>query len=82
MTTNGDEIGKVSKQWSGPAKELFTDADNFGITFPVDLDVKCKLTLLAAVFLIVSFEKKILRRKSLIFSKDFMFFEDQGDKKK
>jgi len=26
--------------------------------------------------------KKILRRKSLIFSKDFMFFEDQGKNKK
>ena len=59
MTKNGDKIGKVSKQWSGLAREVFTDADNFGITFPMDLDVKCKLTLLAAVFLIVSFEKKI-----------------------
>ena len=63
MTNNGDEVGKVTKQWSGPAKELFTDADNFGISFPIDLDVKCKLTLLAAVFLIVSlmkiFEKTI-----------------------
>ena len=54
MTNNGDEVGKVTKQWSGPAKELFTDADNFGVTFPIDLDVKCKITLLAAVFLIVS----------------------------
>jgi len=27
-----NEVGKVSKQWSGLAKEMFTDADNFGIT--------------------------------------------------
>ena len=33
-------------------KEAFTDADNFGISFPMDLDVKIKATLLGAVFLI------------------------------
>ena len=26
------KVGKISKQWSGMAKEMFTDADNFGIT--------------------------------------------------
>lgn len=36
------------------AKEVFTDADNFGVVFPVDLDVKAKATALGAVFLIVS----------------------------
>ena len=25
------EVGKISKQWSGLAKEFFTNADNFGI---------------------------------------------------
>ena len=25
------EVGKISKQWSGLAKEFFTKADNFGI---------------------------------------------------
>lgn len=25
------EVGKISKQWGGLAKEYFTDADNFGI---------------------------------------------------
>ena len=29
------EVGKISKKWSGLAKEFFTDADNFG--------VQCKL---------------------------------------
>ena len=28
---NGDEVGKVTKQWSGLVKEMFTDTDNFGI---------------------------------------------------
>ena len=48
------QVGKISKQWAGLAKELLTDADKFGISFPMDLDVKCKATLLGAVFLIVS----------------------------
>ncbi|XP_069976399.1 phospholipid scramblase 2 isoform X2 [Penaeus vannamei] len=53
------QVGKISKQWTGLAKEAFTDADNFGITFPIDLDVKMKATLLGAVFLIdaIYFEK-------------------------
>ncbi|XP_041480767.1 phospholipid scramblase 1-like isoform X2 [Lytechinus variegatus] len=45
-------IGKVSKQWPGCFKHAWTDADNFGVTFPVDLHVNVKATLLAAVFLI------------------------------
>ena len=36
----GDQVGMITKQWSGMAKEAFTDADNFGISFPLDLDVK------------------------------------------
>ncbi|XP_046854127.1 phospholipid scramblase 2-like isoform X2 [Xenia sp. Carnegie-2017] len=47
-----DEVGKISKQWSGLLKEVFTDTDNFGITFPMDLDVKAKATMLGAAFLI------------------------------
>ncbi|XP_031567694.1 phospholipid scramblase 2-like [Actinia tenebrosa] len=47
-----NQVGKVSKQWSGLAKEMFTDADNFGITFPMDLDVKIKAVILGASFLI------------------------------
>lgn len=46
------EVGKISKQWSGLAKEYFTKADNFGIQFPMDLDVKMKAVMLGATFLI------------------------------
>ena len=31
---------------------MFTDAQNFGLTFPIDLDVKMKAVLLGATFLI------------------------------
>ncbi|CAN2391473.1 Phospholipid scramblase [Pristimantis euphronides] len=45
-------LGKVCKQWTGLARELFTDADNFGVNFPMDLDVKIKAIILGACFLI------------------------------
>merc|ERR1719500_2228285 len=47
-----EQVGKITKQWTGLAEEMFTDADNFGINFPLDLDVKLKATLLGALFLI------------------------------
>ncbi|TNN21185.1 Phospholipid scramblase 2 [Schistosoma japonicum] len=47
-----EEIGEITRSWSGIVKELFTDADNFSISFPLDLDVKIKAILLGAVFLI------------------------------
>lgn len=47
-------VGRVTKQWTGLGKELFTDADNFGISFPVDLDIKMKAVMVGAVFLLVS----------------------------
>uniref|UniRef100_W5KX34 Phospholipid scramblase n=1 Tax=Astyanax mexicanus TaxID=7994 RepID=W5KX34_ASTMX len=50
----GKSIGRISKQWSGLLKEVFTDTDNFGIQFPLDMDVKMKAVLMGACFLIVS----------------------------
>lgn len=50
--SNDEEIGKITKQWTGLLKEAYTDADNFGVTFPLDLDVKIKAVCLGAVFLI------------------------------
>ncbi|KAF7243250.1 Phospholipid scramblase 2 [Varanus komodoensis] len=45
-------VGRISKQWTGFVREAFTDADNFGIQFPGDLDVKMKAVMLGACFLI------------------------------
>lgn len=48
-----DEVyGEITKKWSGFLKESFSDADNFGITFPVDWPVETKAIFLGAVFLI------------------------------
>ncbi|GAB0100824.1 hypothetical protein DMENIID0001_169180 [Sergentomyia squamirostris] len=59
LTMDGQVVGKISKQWSGLARELFTDADHFGVNFPMDLDVRMKAVLLGACFLIdlLFFEK-------------------------
>ena len=48
----GQNVGKISKQWTGLLREIFTEADNFGISFPMNLDVRVKATLLAAAILI------------------------------
>jgi uncharacterized protein YxjI len=45
-------VGTITKKWSGLMKEAFTDADNFGVTFPAAWDVGLKLLFLGAVFLI------------------------------
>lgn len=63
----GTQIGKISKQWSGLAREFFTDADYFGIKFPTDSDVYTKATLLGACMLIV-------KTQNGIESQEFRFF--------
>jgi uncharacterized protein YxjI len=57
---NGRELGMIQKKWSGLLKEGFSDADNFGVTFPRDWPVEKKTLALGAVFLIdfVHFEDK------------------------
>ena len=46
------ECGLISKHWSGMAKEVFTDADTFGIEFPKGISAELKAVFLGAVFLI------------------------------
>jgi uncharacterized protein YxjI len=57
---DGMECGKITKKWSGLGKEMFTDADNFAVTFPAEWPVEVKALFLGAVFLIdfVHFENK------------------------
>lgn len=57
---DGSEYGMITKKWSGLLKESFTDADTFGVTFPVEWDIKLKALFMGAVFLIdfVHFENK------------------------
>jgi hypothetical protein len=60
IKNNDVEYGKITKKWSGLLKEGFTDADNFGVEFPKEWDIKLKALFLGAVFLIdfVHFENK------------------------
>ena len=56
---NDRQVGKITKKWSGLAKEAFTDADNFAVEMPPGKDAETKSVLLGAVFLIdfVHFER-------------------------
>lgn len=54
LTMDEVSIGTISKQWTGLLREAFTDSDNFGIQFPMDLDVRMKAVMIGACFLIVS----------------------------
>ncbi len=47
-----NQHGTITKKWSGLLKESFSDADNFGVSFPVEWDKKIKALFLGAVFLI------------------------------
>ncbi|XP_072046718.1 phospholipid scramblase 2-like [Amphiura filiformis] len=50
---HGDnEIASIGKQWAGAVKECFTKVSNFGIQFPIDLEVRMKAMLIAATMLI------------------------------
>lgn len=60
-------IGRISKQWTGFEAEAFTDADNFSLQFPMDLDVKIKAVLLGACFLIVSNMYTLLIQTIILF---------------
>jgi len=57
---NDAEAGTISKKWSGLGKEIFTDADNFSVTFPPGSDKHHRAVLLGALFLIdmLYFEQK------------------------
>ena len=75
------EVGKITKQWSGLGKEMFTDADNFGINFPMDLDVKVREHCCAArkypeiIILFLQMKATLL---GALFLVDFMYFEKQN----
>ncbi|XP_064642484.1 phospholipid scramblase 1-like isoform X2 [Lineus longissimus] len=53
LTNDGSgKVGSLAKQWGGMAREMFTNADNYCLSFPIDLDVKLKATLLGGAFLV------------------------------
>lgn len=54
------EIGMISKQWTGLAREMFTDAENFG--------VRCKDR--TEIF---SFEKSMQWSTKILYSKYFLY---------
>ena len=54
MDNNGDDVGKISKQWMGCFTEVFTNTDTFKIKFPENVTLEIKAVLLGATMLVVS----------------------------
>lgn len=52
--SSGAVVGEIRKKWAGFAQEFFTQADNFGVTFPATMNVTHKALLISVCFLIVS----------------------------
>lgn len=52
LDLEGKQVGSITKEYSGFVREMFTNADTFGMAFPLDLAVKAKATLFGALFLI------------------------------
>src|SRR5262245_26376669 len=57
---NGREVGLIQKRWSGFGKEMFTDADNFGVTFTGEVAARLRPLIVASTFLLdfVHFENR------------------------
>lgn len=50
----GANIGEMKKQWAGAAKELFSSADNYGVSFPANMNVIHKAVLICTCIMLVS----------------------------
>ena len=57
---SGQEVGRIQKRWSGFGKEMFTDADNFGVTFNNVHNARLRVLAVGATFLLdfVHFENR------------------------
>jgi uncharacterized protein YxjI len=49
---SGREVGRIQKRWSGFGKEMFTDADNFGVTFSDLHNAQLRVLAVGATFLL------------------------------
>lgn len=61
----GNSVGKISKQWAG--YNTVSDADTFGVSFPVDLEPHMKAVVLGACILIdmIYFEEDPKKKKAV-----------------
>ncbi|XP_061172756.1 phospholipid scramblase 1-like [Saccostrea echinata] len=50
--TETNVLGRIFKRWAGCGRESFTDADTFGVSFPIDMAVTSKALLFGTVFLV------------------------------
>ncbi len=52
VVVGGQEVGQISKKWGGLGREMFTDADTFGVQFSPAMPQDHRALVLAATFLV------------------------------
>jgi uncharacterized protein YxjI len=52
VLVGGQEVGQITKQWSGMLREAFTNADTFGVQYGPGMNPQLRALALAATFLI------------------------------
>jgi uncharacterized protein YxjI len=52
VLVGGEEVGLITKQWSGLLREAFTDADTFGVQYGPRMSPQLRALALGATFLI------------------------------
>ena len=52
MAVGGSQIGTIMKLFTNMAQEMYTDADNYSVTFPLSLHPSLKAILICAAFII------------------------------
>lgn len=50
VNRRGQEVGRITKQWSGMGREMFTDADTFTVDLPAEDDDDLQSLVLATAF--------------------------------
>ena len=50
VNQGGQEVGRITKQWSGMGREMFTDADTFAVELPAEGDDDLQHLVLATAF--------------------------------
>ena len=50
VNRGGQEVGRITKKWSGVGREMFTDADTFQVQLPTEHDEQLQQLVLATAF--------------------------------
>eukprot|EP00826_Nyctotherus_ovalis_P053630 TRINITY_DN6994_c0_g1_i3.p1 TRINITY_DN6994_c0_g1~~TRINITY_DN6994_c0_g1_i3.p1 ORF type:complete len:260 (+),score=43.55 TRINITY_DN6994_c0_g1_i3:47-781(+) len=52
LDPSGNNVGNISKVWPGCGRALFSDADSYSLTFPLNMTARFKIMVMVAAILI------------------------------